>query len=154
MSVSAGIKVQLIQCKKGSEIFSIEVVKVLNKAGWSLIRAGRAGYLPLGDTEFLDYRYGEAIEYAQLVSIIEKKEQLGELVAVDLFWQDTFIGGSFRFAPDNSYSEIRISVNSDRQIVQLNENYSITNFQWYLEKLLPPLHNAFGVESFSCKERN
>ncbi len=152
MSVSAGIKVRLIQCKKGTEIFSIEVVKILNTAGWTLFRSGKASYLPLGDTEFLDYRYGEAIEYEQLVSIIEKKEQLGELVAIDLFWKDTFIGGTFRFDPDSCYSEIRINVSSDRQIIQLNENYSITNFQWYLEKLLPPLNDAFGVEYFSCKE--
>jgi len=153
MSISAGIKVQLIQRKNGSEIFTIEVIKSLIAAGWALFRSGKASYLPLGDTEFLNYRYGEAIEYEQLVSIIEKKEQLGELVAVDLFWNDTLIGDTVMFLPAKNYCEILIGVSSDRQTVQLNENYSITNFQWYLERLLPPLNAAFGVESFSCQER-
>lgn len=91
-----------------------------------------------------DWKYA-SLNFEALIDIFKEKEIKKETTGVCLFWKNTSIGGSFSFFYDNTFS---ININEDRQLIPLAENYKITNFQWYLEKILPPLNNCFGIDFF------
>lgn len=147
MSISASIKIHISR-----QVPTINILQILIKEGWSISHTNYTCYLPIGDNGKADWQAVENMHIAELSDILNAKEARNEMVGILLTWQNTLIGGNFLAWPDKQYKSFSISLDSDRQELFLNKNYSITNFQWYLEKTLPPLNEAFGVEYFSCEE--
>jgi hypothetical protein len=147
MSVDASIRISLVGSKTKS-IPALDIIDVLEHAGWSLAHDGYTSYLPLGDIDDFDWQSEQNMDQQKFRNIISSKELANELIAVILTWQTSDIGFVFLYHQNKSIS---ISITIERQKITLNDNYAITDFQWYLEKILPPLNDAFGVEYFSCE---
>ena len=148
MSIDANITVELTENTTKCHS-AIEIIHPLLKEGWSITHNGRGCYLAVGDKDNSEWLFVESITINNLANIIKQKEDQKEIVGIVLTWNGTDIGGALLFWPNNT---ITLGLDSNRQIIFMQGNYKITNFQWYLEKLLPPLNDSFGVEYFSCEE--
>lgn len=125
MSVSASIEINL----SGTDSFNI-MLNLLN-AGWVFNDNGYQTYLPVGDNDDWDWR-SEKLTNEQLLSIIEKKQQLNEVIGVGLTWGDTGRGGELILGIDNS---LMFNISNNRLI----NDYFLTDFDWYLRKLIHAL---------------
>lgn len=150
MSIIANIDVNLNK----TQISSIEVIQILIQKGWSMLHDNYVSYLPLGDKDEADWQAKENMSFEQIATILTAKEAQKEIIGIMLTWQSTNIGCDFLFFPDQQYTKFSIILDPNRPVIALTNNYLITNFQWYLEKLLPPLDDAFEVLSFSCGEHH
>jgi hypothetical protein len=140
MSVSASIDIILSEKKT-----AVEIINRLMNFGWTLAtKDGYIGYLPLGDKDDFHWQ-AEKISFEALTKILHEKERANEIVGVTMTWKDTEIGGSFLFWRNDSLETFSMCTDGNRQRTILDGNYEITDFQWYLAKLLPPL----DVEYFS-----
>jgi hypothetical protein len=148
MSIVASIEISLVEDKTRS-ISAVNVINVLKNFGWSLVHDNHTSYLPIGDKDDFDWQSEKNMDFLLLAKIIVQKEAAGELIGLILTWQTSDIGIVFLFYMDKTIS---ISASINRQTIALANNYAITDFQWYLEKLLLPLNEAFGVEYFSCEQ--
>ena len=144
----ANITIQLPK-QKNAYLSGLTVLKTLMNAGWTLNDQGKISYLPLGDKDDFDWHIQENLSFEELKGILTAKEKAKEAIGVIVTWQDTGIGGTVMFRLDNNLS---FGLDINRKEILLQNNYAVTDFQWYLEKLLPPLNDAFGVEYFSCDQ--
>lgn len=128
---------------------AIEIIEVLLKNGWSITHNNRVSYLAAGDKDNSEWIFTDKINIHNLEAIIKEKENEKEVVGIVLTWDNTDIGGAVLFWPNN---KISLGLDSNRQIISFQNDYTITDFQWYLQKILPPLNDVFGVEYFSCDE--
>ncbi len=149
MSVSASIDIKLSEIKR-TQISATEIIEVLVSSGWNLFHGEYLSYLPLGDKDDFDWQDKKDMSWNALTKIIEAKEQAKEIVGIMMTWENTKIGGDFLFwPPKTSYcNTFSLSTNNNRQVISLTNDYNITDFQWYLPKLLIPLNKAFTIESF------
>ena len=151
MSVTATIRVSLPH-EKNINIPGSIIIPVLVQAGWRIFTAnGMVGHLPVEVSNAFEWQYAP-IDFESLIDIFKEKETKKETTGVCFFWQSTSIGGSFSFFPDDVMRTLSMNINEDRQLITLAPDYMITDFQWYLEKLLPPLNDTFGVDFFQCQE--
>lgn len=151
MSIHANINIGLSNhCEK--HISPVDTIQILMRNGWSISHNNYICYLPVGDNDEADWQADENMSIEQLANILQTKELRKEIIGVMLTWQTTLIGCDLIFYPDKQYSNFSINLDANRPLISLVNNYQITNFLWYLEKFLPPLNNAFGVDFFSCKE--
>ncbi len=147
MSVDANIDVHLDQL---INLSVVDLIDVLRAAGWSFIRDGDTAYLPLGDKGMFNWQVSHDMNQAEFAKLVCQKQHANELIGLIMTWQLTDIGGIFLCWP--SENRLSFDIDANRQLVKISANFVATNFQWYLEKILPPLDAAFGVESFSCSE--
>lgn len=149
MSVSASIGISLFR-ETNTNIPGSIILPVLIDSGWRISSNGTVGYLPAETNDVAEWQYA-CINFDSLLNIFKIKEIKKEITGVRLFWQDTQVACNFTFFPDDIMKTLSININQDRQLVTFASGYEMTNFQWYLEKLLPPLDKAFEVEFVSCK---
>lgn len=149
MSVNASIQINLnkLKCKS-----FIEILQILTKFGWNFIHNGHLTYSFLNKQGDLDFQ-AETLTLEQFAEMVQLKSPLYVLISVEMTWQDTEIGGPLMFSPTDGIHQLTLCLESKRQKQNLVDTYETTDFQWYLEKLLPPLDDAFGVESFSFEEQ-
>ena len=147
MSILANITIHLTKNKAKQN--SLDKIETLINAGWTLNDHGKFSYLPIGDQDNFDWHIQDDISFFQLTEIIKAKEQSKETVGIVMTWETTLIGGTVLI-----YQNETISINLDinRKTIVFKDNYIITDFQWYLERLLPQLNETFGVAHFSCGE--
>jgi hypothetical protein len=151
MSVSAFICVSLPQTKN-INIPGSQIIPQLVNAGWRIFTTdGMVGHLPAEISNDFEWQYGP-LNFVSLIDIFKEKEKRKEPTGVRLFWQNSFIEGRFSFFYDDVMCTSLVGIDADRQLVALAPGYMVTDFQWYLEKILPPLNDAFGVEYFQCHE--
>lgn len=148
MSISASIDIKLIKY-----ISSIRIIQELSNFGWTLNHRGKMSYLPINDNGMFNWTDEDFCEES-LIKILKQKEKLGELIGVGMVWQDINIGGEFLFYPsDKLDGQISIILSMNRKILQINTHLKITDVNWYLIKLLPPLNKGdFNVEFYSYSE--
>lgn len=147
MSVSANICITLFK-NNAKSISALEIIESLCHFGWSLTYNGYISYLKLGDRDDFDWQSDKHMDTTKLQEIILQKELAHELVGLILYWLTDDIGISCIIYPDS----ISVNFAMNRKTIKIDGNYEITDFQWYLEKLLPPLENTFGIASFTCEQ--
>ena len=151
MSIAASINVKLENFhKKTTPIY--EIIDVLINNEWTFNENKYITYLPFGDKDDFDWQTDENIDIAQLKKIFELKEHADEIVGIMMYWKNSEIGGSFLFWPPSTYETFSLNFNAFRPMINLQNNYEIIDFQWYLKRLLPCLDATFGVESFSFEQ--
>lgn len=150
MSLSVSIDIHL---KQSESISALKILDVLIKFGWTLIQNGEASYLALGDKDDFNWQLGMSTTLKELNNIFRKKEVEKEIVGVIMNWQNTTIGGSFLFWPQDNYEKFSINLDAYRQTVIWPPDYEVTDFQWYLKKLLPPLNAVWPIEYFSFDQQ-
>jgi hypothetical protein len=148
MSILANITIHLKKMKS-EPISVLNIIDTLLSTGWTIDDGGKVSYLPLGDNDEFDWKIRENISTKEFKEIVRKKEMAGEFIGIIMTLKDTTIGGTFLFRLDQAIS---FNLDINRREIAIGNSYSITDFQWYLEKILPPLNEAFGVEYFSCEE--
>jgi hypothetical protein len=126
----------------------LDIIEILLEFGWTLNDYGGISYLPLGDVDAFNWQTQQQMTFEELKKIITSKQQTNEVVGIVMTWKDTLIGCTFLLRKNSILS---IGLGVDRQIKELNKNYQITDFNWYLEKLLLPLDDAFDIAYFSCE---
>lgn len=144
MSIAASIDIKYIIGQYGN----IKVINKLLQYGWSLNDNGVASYLPFGDEDDFNWR-SENISFDNLMAILQKKEQSGELIGVVLTWKDSGIGGQFLFWNDG---HISINLTLKRKMIETSTT-KITDVNWYFTKLLPIFNEVeLLVESLAYEE--
>ena len=151
MSISASIDITLKDLNN-TRCLAVEVIQILMNCEWNLHHNGDISYQPIGTKKIVTWEH-RAITFEDLTKILKIKEDAHEINGVIITWKDTDIGGDLLFWPKKiSCKTLSLNFNAFRPTIKLQENYEITDFQWYLEKLLPPLNDAFGVEYFSFEQ--
>jgi hypothetical protein len=149
MSVDAGIHVKLVNVASDYHAI-IDIVKVLSATGWNIFNSGRISYMIVDQYDNYDW-LSDYLTLVEFDSILKDKAQKSSSISIEATWDETGIGGPLVFRSQDGYKNISLLLESKRRTIDLHHNYSITDFQWYLEKLLPPLNEAFGIEYFSCE---
>lgn len=149
LSVSSSIDVQLSYHKE-IKISKVRLINELVNFGWTFNDNGQVSYLPIGDKdEFAWQRDNISIE--SLMRILQKKQELDEIIGIAMTWKNTNIGGAFLFINNG---KINISLSINRKL--LNDgiiNTKSTDVTWYLQRLLPVFNQGdLMVESFSYYE--
>lgn len=130
------------------KMIALETITRLLDFGWTFNDNGEQSYLPLGDKDF-DWCRGE-INKEELMGILSKKEHQNETIGVGLTWKDTGIGGMLLLFNGGKMS-ITLSIN--RKIIDNNQACALTDVNWYLTKLIPPLSQGdMVIESISYYE--
>lgn len=152
MSVSASIDIGLSK-NHGKQKSAVEIIKELVKFGWNLVHDEYVSYLPIGDKDDFNWQAEKSMRFETLTKIIEAKEQAEEIVGIIMTWKNTDIGGTFLFwPPKDKLDTFSMNININRKTISLSDNYAITDFQWYIPKLLVPLNKVWPVEHFSFQQ--
>lgn len=148
MSVSALISVQLAR-KNNKKISAIHLINTFITGKWRLQDKGKISYLPLGDNDDFDWQYNE-ISIEELIGIVDKKEACEEIVGLLMLWDITDVGVQLLI---RSELELSFSISINRKIINSLNNESITDINWYVERIIGLLKESdYIVESFSFEE--
>jgi hypothetical protein len=149
MSNTAALEIKLVKYNS-TEILPSDVIQKLLTCGWTLNDGGKVSYLPLGDIDEYNWQ-SEIMDKNIFMKIAFEKEQRKEIVGVVLTWMDTGVGGAVLIWNDGN---MIFDLNINRRIIDgIGEN-RITDFNWYIVKLLPALNqNGLIVESYKFSER-
>lgn len=139
MSVSASIEIELV----GIDI--TKTIQALLNNGWTFNDNGHKSYLPIGDNDSWDWCW-DSLTDEELLYILKKKEELGEIIGVGITWLDTARGGELIFE-NNKLLIFNLSNN------RLVGESSITDFEWYLKRIVGVFDkNEMEVKSIKCYE--
>lgn len=129
MSTMAWISMTLLH-----EVEPRALIESLQDVSWSLNYEGGITYLPFGDKG--DYDWQQVIysqeSVADVLHIIGRKFQLEEEIGVMIVWSDSNRG--ITIALKRNVLEFSCSIN--RKVLEIGR-VEITDFRWYLERLLP-----------------
>lgn len=123
---------------------------MLSSLGWSYYdEDGNAEYLPEGDKDSFDWQIGEITESA-LYAVFDSKQQQEETVGLVLYYRGTEHGITL-LASDKS--EIILIPNINRVTLTEDDEDSITDVNWYSERLIQKLlWYDCGMVSFKFEE--
>ena len=148
MSVFATIEIQLIE-ENNINNSILDVINNLIQFGWLVYHGNYVSYLPIGDQDNYHWQDAKNMDFAVLQKIIIEKEVKNEPIGLIMRWQDTEIGGAFLF---HSMYKLSVTLNINRQKISSLQPSDITDFQWYLERIIPALTSSFTIESFICSQ--
>ena len=158
MSMSASFGFRVVRSMGKELVSQTDIVRMLASHGWSFLRNGYACYLPIGDND--DFAWaGEMISFTSLLKILEEKEQRSELIGVAMTWQDTGIDGELLLWSESEskkeqiHTPISFNMAANRKQSSFQENFNITDVNWYLERFLPAFNKGNSyVEYFTYNE--
>lgn len=152
MSISASIDIYLIKTED-KQYSTYDIIQILIDNGWKHFHNNNVSYQPAGIKEITKWA-NHPMSIEKLREIFLQKDAACETNGIMMTWQNTEIGGDFLFWPKEvNYKSFSLNLNPFRPIIKLKNDYEIIDFQWYLERLLPPLHRAFGIEAFSFEQQ-
>jgi hypothetical protein len=126
----------------------LEVMDALLRSGWGFAEGGAVGYLPLGDQGMFDWQDAPLERWPEVRGVLEQKVVRGELLGIQLLWAGTEIGATFLLYPDSS---ITVSLKANR--TRLEGCEPVTDFSWFLSRVLRPLVAAGNViASVECHD--
>lgn len=147
MSTSASMKIKFNKSKAYS---ILNIVEIFLKVGWKIKdKSGNISYLPLGDDDDFDWQ-SEMISETEVFKIIEKKEDANEWVGLIIYWENTNIGITLlATASDN----VTLSFEVNRKRLNEEDITSLTDVNWYMDKIIVKLRNErYQIESFKFEE--
>ena len=144
MSVSSSIEIRF-----QNKLASTKLIQVLLDYGWSLEDHSRITYLPEHDDEY-EWQYLGMNDQPQLWKILEKKEELNEVIGIALTWKDTNIGFELLIWEERSSICLNLVINRK----SINANSRVTDYSWYLDRLIPAFSglDANTVEKICCEQ--
>lgn len=147
MSISATMKIKFNKSKSYS---LLNIVKAFLEVGWKLKdKNGDISYLPLGDDDDFDWQ-SEMISETEVLKIIEKKEEANEWVGLIIYWEKTNIGITLL---GTSADNVMLSFEVNRRRLNEEDITSLTDVNWYMDKIIVKLRNKqFQIESFIFEE--
>ena len=147
MSTSASMKIKF---NKSRSYSLSNIVETFLEAGWKLKdKYGNVSYLPLGDDDDFDWQ-SQMISETEVIKIIEKKEEANEWVGLIIYWEKTNIGITLLAT---SADNVILSFEVNRRRVNEEDSTSLTDVNWYMDKIIVKLRNKqYQIESFIFEE--
>ena len=160
MSSTASLDLKIINRTSRIIISQVKIIQMLVANGWSLHnKNGYAIYLPMNDDEMFSWESSKE-DFLSILEILKKKEEVGELIGISLYWQNTDIGGtallwnSEEIKKSNIQTPFSFSFSSERRLLVNNDDMKITDVNWYLKRLLPIFNKEETlIESFAYEEQ-
>ncbi len=115
---------------------AMEIISTLLQAGWKVDTDGLIHFLPLGDKDAFAWTTRSVNDVQIVFDIMKKKEEAGEIIGLDLFWEDG-CGFDILF-----HSREKISFLLDIYRKTLEEDPRLTDVNWYLIRIIAPLLSA------------
>lgn len=120
-------------------------LSVLRKKFWSPIFMDSICYLPLGDENF-DWTTASGSDFLCIKEVLIKKYENREIIGLLLYWKNTAIGVNALIYP--KFERITFSLDANRVEI---EGTDVTDYTWYLERLLPIAFDLnISLESIQC----
>ncbi len=141
MAVTASIEIEF---ESQNVLSPKEILESLIKNDWSLNVYGEKHYIPLGEKEIFAWKSDKHIKDYDVLSLVEAKTLSKEIVALGIGWKNTNIGGELIFDTENS---LILMLTYNRQVTE----YGLTNFDWYLSKLVP-IFSKYYISSLKCEQ--
>lgn len=94
-------------------------------------------YLPVGERDY-DWQMVPVSMKDNVLEIIRRKDRMREEVGIDLVWQATCVGGTFRATTGTHRLTMSVDINRRK----LPNTGGLTDVTWYLERLIVPLIGA------------
>ena len=128
-----------IKIESHETVSAQSIIEQLLRQGWTPLKNGEILHLPIGDQG--DYNWiSDAISYEEFCAQTAVKEQKGETIGVNLYWEDTDIGISLLITEPN---QLLIDLGINRRY--LDESVCLTDFNWYAERILVGLQKQYHV---------
>ncbi|SHL34168.1 hypothetical protein SAMN02745136_04672 [Anaerocolumna jejuensis DSM 15929] len=136
-SVSLNVKLdsnKLFNCK--------EVINLLLKFGWNIHKDGKITFLPLKDDDMYDWTTSN-ITLGEFIKLVDEKDYAKEIVGVELYWENTDIGGHLLMFNKSDFS---FALNIHTKYI--GEKDKIPDFNWYVERIIPYLNLEYHVMEY------
>ncbi len=146
MSISASIDIK-IYSKSNTRISATNIINTLVDHGWELQRNNKITYISVGDDDLFDWKE-QCTSEINILEIICQKEDLQEIIGVNIYWMNSDVGLSMLIF--NNY-EISFSLSINRVKIKLIET-DITDVNWYLEKLAPCFSNDLLISKITFNQ--
>lgn len=150
MSISASIDICLSE--RSRAVLSVpDLLEDFVSEGWDYVdRIGEVTILPLGDNDESSW-LSATINRDDLFNILKKNQELKEIIGIELLRVDSHIECDLLIYNTN---EIALSLSIARKKIDVKGNIDITDFSWYLERVLPVFKNSgLQVERINCDKR-
>ncbi|WP_342565754.1 hypothetical protein NST84_11785 [Paenibacillus sp. FSL R7-0345] len=149
MSISAWIDIHLSE-QSSTNLSAQDLIKQFVKEGWDYVNHnGEVTFLPLGDGDHFNWQ-SEVMNSACILNIIELKQAQQEIVGIQLLRRDSDIGCDMLLFNAN---HIGFSLSIARKSVENQGEIDMTDFSWYLERVLPVFKYAgLQVERVQCEQ--
>ncbi|MBY0013288.1 hypothetical protein [Paenibacillus typhae] len=147
MSISAWIDIHL---SSSANFSATDLIRQFAKEGWDYAdHNGEVTFLPLGDGDNFNWQ-SEVMDSAHIMNIIEMKQAQGEIVGIQLLRRDSEIGCDMLMFNTN---QIGFNLSIARKSIETQGDIDMTDFSWYLERILPVFKNAgLRVERVQCEQ--
>ncbi|WP_342423242.1 hypothetical protein [Paenibacillus sp. FSL E2-0178] len=147
MSISASINISL--SNHSCESLSLpDLFQNFENEGWTYVKSnGGITILPLGDDD--DYNWTSIVlNRDSFFDILKKKQDQKEIIGIELMRVDSDVGCELLIFNTN---QMMFSLSIARKKINAKDDIDITDFSWYLERILPVLKNL-QVEQISCEQ--
>ncbi len=122
--------------------FIEDIIRTLLNNDWYIVKNKQTTYLPIGDNDMYDWTSKEVTEQ-ELFNIIKIKEDQNEIIGLELYYLNSEIG--FHLLIFNT-KELTLMIDINKKYI--NKEMGILDFNWYIEKIIPCLHEKFNVSEY------
>jgi hypothetical protein len=118
--------------------------------GWKYGVADYIMYLPLGDDDHFNWISVPKLEIEQVLFSVDQKWIRGELMGIEIAWKETDIGVTILTDPE--FKELSFSADINRKTIEgIKGSLGITDFSWYIERIVPVLLSLdLSIEVLQC----
>ena len=137
--------IELTINSNSNDINALDLLQCFYKDGWSISYDGVISFLPLGDVDY-NWTIVSEIKENEVNSILRSKIAADELIGVSLVHKESIRGFLVLFSA--SFSEIIFSADINRKEI---EGTDVTDFSWYLKRIIPVcMHAGLSIEFIDC----
>ncbi|WP_054940140.1 hypothetical protein [Paenibacillus ihuae] len=149
MSISASIDIVLSECSR-SVLSAPDLLVNFVSEGWDFVDGnGEVTMLPLGDND--DFNWTSiSLDRVTFFNILQEKQNLKEIIGIELLRVDSDVGCELLIFNTN---DIALNLSIARKKIDIKSSIDITDFSWYLKRILPVYKNSgLQVERINCNQ--
>ena len=120
-----------------------EIINLLIKSGWNVQREGKITFLPLNDDDMFEWTTSK-ICLNDFIKLVDEKEHMKELVGVELYWENTDIGGHLLMSDNRNFLFV-LNINTK----YIEEKIKIPNYNWYAERIIPYIQQEYHIIEYN-----
>lgn len=136
MSLSFSLDIQL---ETNNRIPCREIIEILLQNKWNILKNKRITYLPFNDDDMFDWTASN-ISVNEFLKLVDEKENARELIGVELYWENTDIGGHLLLSSGTDFS-FEWNINT----IYLDSELKIPDFNWYSENIIKSLKQCYHI---------
>jgi hypothetical protein len=138
----------IFNVKKSKPITIDLFIDSFTKNGWTMNVDGNIRYLPVGDNDLYDWKYSSVSNVKDVIHLLKEKQGLNEQIGFFLLLESEDV--ALEILVDSEISNIICTAHGDRKLIS---NANITDFTWYIERIVPILgFMALEFEQIECTD--